>query len=465
MRRPLDWTGNTNALVWTKPEDIKLEFLPYRFPTRSAVTLDAEIRQIEECIKQGYKKLKLRRLSDETLSVVGYGPTLHYTYKEVNPPCITVSGALDFLQDKGIIPDYHAECDGRDYKTKHLERANKKTKYLMASICNPRMWELLKGCYVEYWHNANGQHVVDWISKNDLGSTLIAGGSNIGLSAVHLGGILGYRKFKLFGFDGNFIGDIRHAGPHYAAPQRVIYRLANGRKWKTSPQMSNSCDELGRLFENSEIEIEIIGDSLAHDIIEDTKRACDFWNNLWQLFDNSILDEVKSIMKVAEERRSRASFNTGSINEVSSVILRLLSIKFRPETIFEVGTFIGTSTHSFITKKIFTCDRDNDCVNSNDVIYTNPWKSSTEMLGSLRDNGTKADLMYFDGRLQMADIPLILQTSKRNTIYVLDDYIGSEKGVKNVEMLLPYLKRYRLIHPCGVVRDLTTTAILVPICD
>jgi hypothetical protein len=413
-------------------------------------------------VKRGYPRLRLEGLKEETLCVVGYGPSIKQTWEQITHPCITVSGALDFLQDRGVIPDYHAECDGRDYKTKHLEHANKDTRYIMASVCNPRMWHLLEGCHVEYWHTANGQHVVDWIGKHDLGSILIAGGSNIGLTAIHIGGILGYRDFRLFGFDGNFQGDARHAGPHYAAPQRMIRRIANGRVWMTTPQMSNAADELLRLYDDRNIDIKIIGDSMQRDLVIDADKSRAWWDDLWNRFDMALVEEIREIRRKAEKRRNEATFNTGSINEVSSIILRLITERMKPEVVIEVGTFIGNSSHAMKAGHIYTCDRDNNCVPSTETITCHPWTSSTQMLGQLVEKGIKADFMYFDGRLQMADIPLIMRLSKPDTTYAVDDYVGLEKGVKNVERLFPYLPSHDLITPCGIMRNMTTTAVMVP---
>jgi len=462
MTRPMDWLPQTNHLVWTKPADVRLEYLPYRYPSRTAYTLEAEIRQIETCVKKGYPRLQLRDIKDEWLSVVGFGPSLHDTWREIKHPFVTVSGALDFMQDKGVIPDYHAECDGRDYKTKHLEHANHTTKYFMASVCNPRMWDLLEGCHVEYWHTANGQHVVDWIGKNDLGSVLIAGGSNIGLTAIHVGGILGYRKFRLYGFDGNFRGDVRHAGKHYAEPQRRIVRTANGHRWDTSPQMSHACDEFLRLYDDQNIKCEIVGDCLLADLVEEADRARAFWVDLWSAFSEEMLPEIRQIRADAETRKDSAEFRTGSINEPSSIILRLLTEKLQPEVLVEVGTCIGNSTTVMKAGHIYTCDRDNDCVKSTERITVHPKKSSTEMLGSLVDKGVKVDMFFFDGRLQYADLPLILRLSKPSTVFAFDDYIAAEKGVCNVEFLQPYFPKYKLIRPCGMVREITSIAVMMP---
>src|SRR5688572_4916542 len=114
-------TSLHNALRVLRPEDIHLEALPYKFPMRNAVTLEAEIRQVATCVAKGYTQLTLQPLRDEWVSVVGFGPSLEETWKEVTQPSMTVSGAHDFLIGKGVIPTWHAECDGRDHKVKHLQ--------------------------------------------------------------------------------------------------------------------------------------------------------------------------------------------------------------------------------------------------------------------------------------------------------------------------------------------------------
>ena len=253
-----------NALTRRHYKEIKLESLPYKYPMRNAVTLEAELRQVAIAKAQGYPSIQMEAIKDEPISVVGFGPSLKHTWQLVTHPVITVSGAHDFLIGKGIVPDYHAECDGRDHKVKHLLKPHPCTRYLMATICNPKMWKQLKGCKVTTWHNANGDHVVKWIGENDPDTILVAGGSVVGLSAIHIAGILGFRRFRLFGFDCNFEGDVRHAGEHFGPPQRVIERIVGHRVFKTTPQMSNAADELGWLLrDNPDLEIEIIGDSMA----------------------------------------------------------------------------------------------------------------------------------------------------------------------------------------------------------
>lgn len=256
--------SSTNAISVIPYKEIQLEELPYRYPMKGPLTVEGELRQLRIGVSQGYPSIQLHPLRDERIAIVGYGPSLRDTWQDIKTPCMTVSGAHDFLCGKGVIPTYHAECDGRDHKVKHLERPNGETEYLISTLVHPKIWEQLEGCRVTTWHNAMGRHVVDWIGENDPGTIMVAGGSVVGMSAIHLAGVLGYRKFDLYGMDGNLDGEIRHAGAHYGPPQRIVLRQVGEKWWRTTPQMSNAADELGWLIrDHPELDIRIHGDSMT----------------------------------------------------------------------------------------------------------------------------------------------------------------------------------------------------------
>lgn len=453
-----------NLVRVAAPDQIKLsQLMRYRFPTRTPQTMDAELAQIAACVARKIPRLRVQPRRDDVLNVVGYGPTLRDTWKQISGPTISMSGSHDFLIERGIIPTWHAQTDGRDHQVKFLDHPHQDVTYLMASICPPGVWDRLDGHRVEYWHNAHGQHVVDWIAEHDQGSILIAGGSTIGMSSIHLGGLLGFRKFRLFGIDGHRVGTSRHAGVHHDPhPQRSITRVADGRTWQTSPQMSNSCDELLPWMEDPAIEVEVVGDSLQAALVREWRTSCAFWAKTFEPFTHAWVDAVREIQAVAESRRATAKFNTGSIPEAAGVALRAITERFRPKTIVEVGTFIGASAESMEAERIYTCDNSNDCYPESLRVRTHPYQTSTQMLGPIVGQHVKADLFFFDGRIQWPDIPLILRASHPETVYVFDDYVGAEKGVVNVDRLRPFLKDHALITPVGMVRDTMTLALLVP---
>lgn len=167
-----------------------------------------------------------------------------------------------------------------------------------------------------------------------------------------------------------------------------------------------------------------------------------------------------------EPLRAQAAYNTGTISEAAALYLRALTFLFRPGVVIEIGTFIGTSASAMLAGHIYTCDKDNDCFQSTSSITTFPKLRSTRMLQTLVRHNVKADFFFFDGRIKDADLPMILQLAAPNAVFTFDDHEGHEKGVINVEKLLPHLSAdYTLIEPPARVLDLetsTTIAVLVP---
>ena len=189
--------------------------------------------------------------------------------------------------------------------------------------------------------------------------------------------------------------------------------------------------------------------------------------------DASVLAILRETHEQCERLRPLAAYNTGSISEAAGLYLFLLCERFRPKLVAEIGTFIGKSARSMnlcdCVERIYTCDKDNDCIPSTHWIICHPKTISTQMLGGLLDKDLKVDFFFFDGRIQVPDLALILRLSHHETVYAFDDYeyLNGKmmKGVANIMMLHPYLKEHVLVGPPAKVGDLdtkTTIAVLVP---
>jgi predicted O-methyltransferase YrrM len=184
-----------------------------------------------------------------------------------------------------------------------------------------------------------------------------------------------------------------------------------------------------------------------------------------------------------ESLRKTAEYNTGSISLASSVCLALLTHYFKPNTVAEVGTFIGRSTFSLALgaqvngnqlTNIYTCDYSNNIqLNFNKFdfnIFQHPKQSSTEMFSKIYNGNIKPDMYLLDGRLQPEDIKIISDLQIENALILLDDFEGTEKGVVNTFVLTEnfknnfivayppaqsFLREYGLMDSC-------TTAVMVP---
>lgn len=221
--------------------------IPYKLIP--AVSQEERHRQMAQALKTGFPRLKPQPIDDyASISIACYGPSLADTWRDLKPPIISVSGALHFLQERGITPDYHVDCDPRPHKAKHLTPPVDRVHYIMGTCCPPSTWEILKGQKVTLVHFYMGQSTMEWVSENDPNGGLVRPGSTVGLAAIHVGGLLGYRHFEIHGMDGNIRGGKRHAGPHYGHPQGGYTWAAGGVKYDTSKIMANACAEVINTF-------------------------------------------------------------------------------------------------------------------------------------------------------------------------------------------------------------------------
>lgn len=176
-----------------------------------------------------------------------------------------------------------------------------------------------------------------------------------------------------------------------------------------------------------------------------------FWK---KILDNSFLKMKTSQNNFFEKidsldgLRGQSSYNTGSISSTTAWLLFSITLFFKPKIIVEVGSFIGKSTFSmafaadsYLSEgdcKIFCCDYSNE-INFPKLSQTKIKQfhktSSTEMFKQL-DTNTVMDFLHLDGRLEKEDYILLNDKTNEDTIIILDDFEGSEKGVVNLFNLL-----------------------------
>jgi hypothetical protein len=221
-------------------------------------------------IKEGFPRLReSTTLREDVLSIVCYGPSLQDTWQQITRPMATVSGALKFLAARGIVPDYHIAMDPRAEAVQHVTPPVPGVHYLMASVCHPKTWTVLMGQQVTLWHAVSHKGITaEWIERMDPGQMVLHMGSHVGLGALHVGGMLGFRKFEIHGMDGSVRDNQRHAGPHPGKSQRhdITWRVHNV-TYQTSKIMANGVQEVMGALENYPILCIFHGDGLTQALI------------------------------------------------------------------------------------------------------------------------------------------------------------------------------------------------------
>ena len=186
----------------------------------------------------------------------------------------------------------------------------------------------------------------------------------------------------------------------------------------------------------------------------------------WDIIGEEDGDEEISICEIVDEQqrlRFMADYKTGSVPVEDAIDLFLIVKYFQPKVIAEVGTFIGVSTRVMSEaaqelSMIYTCDVSNNITvhEGNLSISQFPRTPSHEMFKHIADKNVKVDLVYLDGRLSKEDMEPLSKIVHDDTIFVLDDFEGTEKGVSNA--LLLERSNTTLIYP----RNGNKTAILIP---
>ncbi len=452
--------------------------------------------------ERGYPRLEQIPIRDDrSLTIACYGPSLADTYQTMQRPILSMSGATRWLADHGVVPDYHIDMDPRPHKVQFLDPPVPGVHYLMASVCHPKTWKLLEGQHVTVWHTYSSPETYAIVGSLDPNAVVIRGGSTIGLTALHIGGVMGYRHFEIHGMDGSFKDDersARHAGAHPGTKQQDgITWDAQGVRYQTSKIMANAVSETLGAIEHFPIFCVFHGNGLTQALVKERNipNACcadelekaalvrtstahildplipesgesvtrDAWDVICAPIDDTLRSDMAVLQATNEARRTKAKYNTGSVTLEQMAQLRALCLKQQPKTIVEIGTFIGNSTLAMQAQKIYTCDGRNDCLKSSDTIRTFPYTKSTRMLSQLAHEHGSVDLFFFDGRIQDEDLPFIAQLSHPSTLYVFDDYTGHEKGVINAKKLGGALKKgWVLLEPDDRLEGKSTLAALIP---
>lgn len=260
-----------------------------RFAVKLAIDGEDRLQRMRDNIRREVPRLTTQPVSPEPVAIVGYGPTLKQTWKEIATPwVITTSGSHDFLMERGITPVWHVEFDPRDEKKVFIEKPCSDTTYCLASVCHEALFEHLKDNQVLLWHACGGDAQKDCKIVNDTedDGILLLGGSTSGLRAVMVAHVLGFRNFELYGLDCSYEQGEIWAGKHVGQRHNIIEVECNGKRFESSDVMLNAADELfNSLFQLPGCKFVVHGESLFAERIKlfgknpDAARG-DWWKPL-----------------------------------------------------------------------------------------------------------------------------------------------------------------------------------------
>jgi SAM-dependent methyltransferase len=215
------------------------------------VSDDVLFGNIFENSRKSFKWVKEIPKHDGHAVIVGGGPSVSDWINEIRSrkamgqTIFALNGAAEMLYNLGIEVDHLVVVDARHVNVKFLGYA--KHDYL-SSQCHPALFERTGNATL--WH----QQYPDDMERFDAclpeypdEYALVGGGTSVGLSAMALAHILGYRMLHLYGFDSSYKDGQTHAYEQ-SDPQCVDCDVTvAGRTFRTSLSMAQQAEQFVKL--------------------------------------------------------------------------------------------------------------------------------------------------------------------------------------------------------------------------
>jgi uncharacterized Rossmann fold enzyme/glycosyltransferase involved in cell wall biosynthesis len=171
---------------------------------------------------------------EDEVYIIGGGPSLADELEDIKNHqgfIISMNGTADYLAEHGIVPDVQIVIDARPENIKFLKKHSAKKVYL-ASQCHPSLFDEVDATL---FHIA--LHDWDKYLPNDDDAMAVGGGHSVGLYAMSIAYVLGFRKMKLYGYDSSY-RDNHHAYEQTSNDtDQIIEAHVNGRAFKTTQWM------------------------------------------------------------------------------------------------------------------------------------------------------------------------------------------------------------------------------------
>ena len=214
---------------------------------------------------------------DEKIAIVSGGHSLNDQLDELRSfeHILVCGSAHDHLVRQGIIPTYATVCDGGAEDKGNLSLPQKETLYLIASQCDPSLFDHLADHNVEMFHY-RGQVTPDMEEEARLlrGEPSIGWGSTVTLISVHVALLMGFQHQHFFGFDNCYseYGVAQHGyevvgGFEYE--KRPVYVGESKRFFISNMGLATQVEQFFRLIEmwREWVHITLHGDGLPHEMV------------------------------------------------------------------------------------------------------------------------------------------------------------------------------------------------------
>lgn len=230
------------------------------FEIRTPLDDQTLVRHVEHALSLGLPTLSQLRDRSDRLTIVANGPSA----RQARPrgATLALNGALGAFQRRGAAPTWWAACDPQEVVASFLDETPMETTYLVASKCHPAVFEQLRHRNVILWHVDD--HAT-WDLVKDLSPVSTA--VSITICAFELGERLGFGRFKTWGWDGCYFGNIDHAMPQAHRGQDIENEVGD-RIYRTTTTWALEAQDAVRKFRLKPRDVTIHGRGMIGAVLD-----------------------------------------------------------------------------------------------------------------------------------------------------------------------------------------------------
>lgn len=183
---------------------------------------DTIIERVRENIRRPLPQCAAYGKNPNIALLVCGGPSLKDTEKELaeawwgGGKVIAVNGAYQWCIDHNIMPSAAIMLDSREFNSRFFETPIKGCKYLLASQCHPKTFDICEGREVYIWHAIGSglDKEVEMLRDYYFGQFHpVTLGTTVGVRAISLLRMLGFPMIDIWGLDSCWLAGNNHAYP------------------------------------------------------------------------------------------------------------------------------------------------------------------------------------------------------------------------------------------------------------
>lgn len=221
------------------------------FDVRTPLAKSGLAKNVAWSMARGYPEVREGEDKPEVVNIIANGPSA------LDAPqdglTLALNGALGLFRRP---PTWWAACDPQGLVAKFLRDPPRGTSYLVASKCDRRVFDALRLRSVSLWH-VDDCDAVPWGVPCATSITLVA---------ISLMRRMGYRDFRVWGWDGCYLDGKDHAVPQDHKGDDVTINV-NGRPFQTTTTWAAEAQDAVNQLAGADYRVQIEGDGMIKAIV------------------------------------------------------------------------------------------------------------------------------------------------------------------------------------------------------